>query len=116
MLAVKWKDRREVVVLTSMHEDKMVTLDKVHFQTKQPIQKPAAVVDYNKNMGAIDRSDMMLSSKECARKTVKWYKKLFFHMVDLALLNAHALYSTQNTELKPLGDFQLEVIRKLFQR
>lgn len=99
-----------------MHEDKMVTLDKVHFQTKQPIQKPAAVVDYNKNMGAIDRSDMMLSSKECARKTVKWYKKLFFHMVDLALLNAHALYSTQNTELKPLGDFQLEVIRKLFQR
>lgn len=116
LLAVKWKDRRDVVMLTNMHEDHMVTLDKVDFKSKEPIKKPAPVVDYNANMGAIDRSDMMLSSTECARKTIKWYKKLFFHMVDLALLNAHALYLTQNTEKEALADFQLKVIRQIFEK
>lgn len=31
--------------------------------------KPSCVIDYNKNMGAIERSDMLLSSIESVRKT-----------------------------------------------
>lgn len=116
LLCVKWKDRRDVMMLSTFHEDRIVTLDKVDFKTKEPIQKPAVVVDYNENMGAIDRSDMMLSSTECVRKTTKWYKKLFFHMVDLSLLNAHALYLTQSSERLPLADYQLTIIGALFDR
>ncbi|KAJ8976674.1 hypothetical protein NQ317_004757 [Molorchus minor] len=79
LLALKWRDRREVhIMLTNKHEDKIIALDKKDFRTKEPIKKPACIVDYNANMGAVDRSDMMLSSTECVRKTVKWYKKLFF--------------------------------------
>lgn len=102
-------------MLTTMHEDKMVTLDKVDFKTKEPIKKPACVVDYNANMGAIDRADMMLSSTEY-KNSIKWYKKLFFHMVDLAMLNTQALYLTQSTDRVPLADFQLILIRKLFEK
>ena len=64
-------------------------------------------------MGAIDRSDMMLSNVECMRKSIKWYRKLFFHTVDLCLLNAHALYLTTTGNRVPLSKFQLEVIRQL---
>ncbi|KAJ8949454.1 hypothetical protein NQ318_007555 [Aromia moschata] len=116
LLALKWRDRREVHMLTNKHEDKIIALDKKDFRTKEQIKKPACIVDYNANMGAVDRSDMMLSSTECVRKTVKWYKKLFFHMVDLAILNAHALYQTQNPEKVPLADFQLKIIRQLIER
>ncbi|KAJ8945533.1 hypothetical protein NQ318_020378 [Aromia moschata] len=66
--------------------------------------------------GAVDRTDMMLSSTECVRKTVKWYKKLFFHIVDLCLLNSHALYLTQNQEKVPLATFQLNLIRQLLEK
>lgn len=62
-------------------------------------------------MGAIDRSDMMLSSTERARKTIKWYKNLFFHMVDFSLFNTQALYLTQTVETEPLADFQLNALR-----
>nr|XP_023024355.1 piggyBac transposable element-derived protein 4-like [Leptinotarsa decemlineata] len=102
------------MMLTTFHEDRIVALDKVDFKTKEPIQKPAVVVDYNENMGAIDRSDMMLSSTECVRKFTKWYKKLFFHIVDLSLLKAHALYLTQSSARLPLADYQLTIIGALF--
>ena len=32
------------------------------------------------------------------RKSVKWWKKLFFHFFDLALVNAHILHKKQATE------------------
>ena len=35
---------------------------------------------------------MILNSINTIRKTLKWYKKLFFHMVDLSLYNTFILY------------------------
>ena len=32
---------------------------------------------------------MMVSFVDCARKTVRWHHKLFFHLVDITLLNAY---------------------------
>lgn len=116
LLAVKWCDRREVTMLTTMHRDEIVQLNKKDLKTNEFKKKPECVVDYNNNMGAVDRSDMMLSSTECVRKTLKWYKKLFFHIVDLCILNSHALFLTQNPEKQPLATFQLDLIRQLLER
>jgi hypothetical protein len=80
------------------------------------VRKPQCVTDYNEKMGDVDRSDMMLSSVECVRKTIKWYKKLFFHTVDLCVLNAHALYLTKTGNRVPLAKFQLEIICQLLER
>lgn len=36
-------------------------------------------------MGAVDKTDMLLSVAESVRKTIKWYKKVFFfHLLDLS--------------------------------
>lgn len=40
--------------------------------------KPQSVVDYNKNMGLVDKADMQMSFNDSARKSTTWYKKLFF--------------------------------------
>ena len=45
---------------------------------KNQIYEPLSVLKYNENMSAIDITDMLLSSIEYVRKTIKWYKKLFF--------------------------------------
>ncbi|KAJ8967662.1 hypothetical protein NQ314_002697 [Rhamnusium bicolor] len=47
--------------------------------------KPACVDDYNKNMSGIDRSDQMLNINSTPRKTVHWYRKIFFHLIDLCI-------------------------------
>ena len=55
-------------------------------------QKPECINEYNCNMGAVDRQDQLLEVYSAARKSMKWYKKLSFHLLQLAMLNAHILY------------------------
>lgn len=64
-------------------------------------------------MGGIDNIYRQLSLTETIRKSMKWYRKFFFHLVDLSLTNAHVLYN-QNTKRKlSFPDFRLAVVRKL---
>lgn len=116
ILALKWKDRRDVTMLTTFHENKLITLPKIDRVTKKNKKKPLCVLSYNERMGAIDRSDMMISSVDCTRKTIKWYKKLFFHTLDICMLNAQALYKTQNSSNVLFPKFHMEVVRQLLQR
>ncbi|KAJ8953416.1 hypothetical protein NQ318_023533 [Aromia moschata] len=94
----------------------MITLPTIDKVTKENKVKPLCVLSYNEEMGAIDRSDMMISTVDCTRKTIKWYKKLVFHTLGMCMLNAHALYMTQNTKTVSFPAFHLEVIRQLLQR
>lgn len=110
MLTLKWKDKREVFMLTTFH-----SADVVAFQNKRGVEvkKPACILEYNKNMGAVDRCDMLYSSTETVRKSIKCYKKIFFHLMDMSVLNAHALYQLKTGKKLPLIDFQLQLVKQL---
>ena len=51
--------------------------------------KPSAVLDYNKHKIDVDRLDQMLSYYSFKRKAIKWWKKLFFSLFDLVVVNSH---------------------------
>lgn len=115
-LVIKWRDRRDVTMITTMHENKMITLDRIDRATNENVNKPMCVVDYNDKKGAVDRSDMMISSIDSLRKTIKWYKKLFVHTLDICVLNSHSVFSTKHPFKYPLAKFQLNLIRQLLER
>jgi hypothetical protein len=48
--------------------------------------------------------------------SLKWYKKLALHILNIALLSAHARYLMQNEKGMSLPDFQMSVIRGLFEK
>ncbi|KAK9680736.1 Transposase IS4 [Popillia japonica] len=79
----------------------------------EEIQKPDAVCDCNIYMGGVDKTDMLLSSTESVRKTVKWYKKVFFHIVDLCVLNSYAVYKMKNSQPMALLDYQKDLVKSL---
>jgi len=54
--------------------------------------KPAIVADYNCHMGHVDNLDRLANSYTASRRTWKWTKKLFFHLLDLAIVNSYILY------------------------
>lgn len=91
LLALKWCDKREVFMLTTYAANMGLT-GRTERETGRQKMKPTCIIDYNRCMGGVDKTDMLLSSVECIRKTTKWYKKVFFHFVDMALLNSCALY------------------------
>ncbi|CAF4493863.1 unnamed protein product, partial [Didymodactylos carnosus] len=115
MLALKWFDKREGIMLSTIHEPRIQFTGKNDPKTKRPIQKPVSVIDYNSNRGAIDKVDMQTSFVEYVRKSVKWYKKLFFHMLDLIVLNSYLLYKMETGKRPQLVDFRLQLIREILQ-
>lgn len=116
MLAIKWHDKRDVRMLNTMHSNEMVTTDKIDRKSGETIVKPQCVVEYNKNMGAVDKTDLLLSSIETVRKTVKWYKKVFFHLVDLTVLNACVLHKVLTGKNTTVAEYQLNLVKQLLNK
>lgn len=112
-LFVRWTDKREVRMLTTVHRGNMEDSGKVDYKTNEPVMKPDCVIDYTKNMRLVDKSDAQIGTVECVRRTVKWYKKLFFHFVDVSMLNAFNIYRLVTRKKISLRLFSLEVVRQL---
>ena len=74
--------------------------------------KPKGIHQYNKYMGGVDRNDMLLGFYSSCRKSLKWYKKIAIHCMELALLNAYALMKHHNPKYRLLC-FHLDVIHSL---
>ncbi|XP_049958151.1 piggyBac transposable element-derived protein 4-like [Schistocerca serialis cubense] len=96
-LCLKWKDTRDVLFLSTVHE---ITISDTSVHTKEGIKvksNPDAILDYNIYKTGVDRSDQMISYYAFRRKQMKWWKKLFFHMLITAATNAFVLYRETRT-------------------
>lgn len=68
----KWKDKREVIYISSEFENDMVPTTN---RKGREIIKPLPIKNYNKYMSGIDRQDQMMSYYPITRKSIRWYKK-----------------------------------------
>ena len=89
LLAVKWRDKRDVYMLSSIHADTTIQIERA----TRVIEKPLCVHDYNALMGGVDFNDQMLSPYLVSRRTRRWYKKVSVYLIQLALYNSFVLYS-----------------------
>jgi len=63
-------------------------------------------------MGHVDNSDRMANSYSMIRRTFKWTTKLFFHLLDLTVLNCWILLSSCGAK-HTHRDFRLLLVRNL---
>ena len=89
--AIRWKDRRDVYILTNMHAP---PVEGNFTQESGQAIRPRVVEDYSAYMGFVDKSDRMVTSYGIARRTWKWTKKLFFHLTDMTILNAFLIHKS----------------------
>ena len=59
---------------------------------RKNIPCPQVVQQYNKSMGGVDLVDMLLLLYKIPIKTKRWYQKIFWHLIDVAKINAWILY------------------------
>ena len=59
---------------------------------------PAAIANYNKYMGEVDKSDQFLSYNRLLRKTVQYWKTMFYHLLEIVTTNSSILHNWQRME------------------
>ena len=64
-------------------------------------------------MGYVDKGDRMANSYSTSRRTFKWTKKLFFHLLDLTILNSYILHSSCGGKKISHRDFRFTLVRNM---
>lgn len=86
------------------------------------IPRPKAVEIYNQYMG-VDLLDAMLGFYRITIRSKKWYHRLFFHMLDMTIVNSYLLWRRRNKQIAekkqeepiymPLLDFKIYIAEVL---
>ncbi|GFT37273.1 piggyBac transposable element-derived protein 4 [Nephila pilipes] len=113
---IAFKDRRELLIISTMHDSNKCDTGKKERLTGNPIMKPKCVVDYNKNMRGVDLSNAVITHYPSFMKTVKWYKKLFFNIMDMAIFNANILFNKKHQSNLPLLNYRLNLVNQIISR
>jgi len=115
LLYEKWIDRRQVNMLTSFVPHDMEYVPSLNPNNNR--EKPASVVLYNKTMGGVDYIDQVLSPYKAERKTIRWYKKFFFHLIDLSVYNSFVVYKNLNpTKRVVYLDFLQDLVAEILDK
>ena len=129
---LQWVDNKLVSFASTMHTDlprKSSTQCKRRTKVNGIfrhiiVRQPQLVHDYNCNMGGVDKSDQLIGKYKTLRPTVKYWKTLFYHFLDIARVNSYIMmqdWRAKNPdipELQRLGrynqlQFTIELIRQL---
>ena len=99
MLAIKWMNKRPVIMLTTIHSDDVISTERSKRAEggREEVEKPVVVDKYNKFMGGVDRADQFLSYYGFSHRTVRWWRRAFFFLLDMAVVNSYIIYTQKYT-------------------
>ena len=107
-MAIEWRaiKKNSLVMLSTQCSAGMTSVRAQRNQ--EEVQKPIVVNEYNYSMNGVDRADQNSVYYPFIRKTRKWWRKLFFWVIEVALVNSFILYQIHCTQLniRPLTHLQ----------
>ena len=102
----KWMDSKAVHIISNYHDVSNSTVQRRDKRgVKVTVTCPSVVGDYNEHMGGVDKHDMMRQLYGIDRKSYKWWHRLFFGLLDMAIINAHIVYNENCEERDKLAAF-----------
>lgn len=118
MTVVRWMDTKEVHMLSSYAgaepEDEAKRWDRKKKEIIGVSRPFAVTIYYNKYMGGVDLIDRMIAHYPHGFKNKKWYLRLFFHFVNMSLVNSWLCYREKVGNM-PLLTFKAAVATTLIQ-
>ncbi|KAJ8927369.1 hypothetical protein NQ314_020144 [Rhamnusium bicolor] len=114
--SVVWKDNKIITLISSFTGE--IPLSHVKcFDKKEnksiDIPCPKLVKEYNRHMGGVDLIDGLIGRYKIRMRTKKWYLRLFYHLVDVTIINCWLLYRKIRKDRKetylPLAQFRAEL-------
>ena len=109
-LCVAWQaatKKKPVFMLSTNSHHQMVTVRSRH--TTQ--LKPVVVDRYNHSMNGVDRADQFTVYYSFIRRSLKWWKKVFFWSMEVAAVNSYLLYKSHTINPCSHREFRLFIVR-----
>ena len=54
---------------------------------------PMMLAEYNRSMEGVDKSNQYISYHKVLRSTVKYWKTMFYHVLDINIVNSHVIFN-----------------------
>ena len=82
--------------------------------TRIPVPCPDSIIMYNKHMGGVDRGDQKRGYYQCRTKSHKFYKYIFYFLLDVSITNTFILMR-ESTEcnFSNIKEFRMELAKML---
>lgn len=112
MLCIKWMDKRALYLLFTLHKYEMVETEREN-RNGEKVVKPKANIDYNESKKRADVGDQLASSYPAVR-SLKWYKKVFMYLFDMAMINSFLISKPVSGNIGQQLILRQEVVRGLF--
>ncbi|XP_068081918.1 piggyBac transposable element-derived protein 4-like [Anabrus simplex] len=112
----KKSQKNTVILLSSQVIGHEQEIPATHLRHDFSNSKPAIIASYNKFMGGIDTSDMMLYSYLDERRTVRYWKKVAFNIIARMVLNSYIIYKENNKgpgKIKSRLNYTVSIIESL---
>jgi len=93
LLVVGWRaaKKKKPVIMVST-ECSAASIDVQSRATKKLSSKPLVVHEYNFSMNGVDKADQYTVYYSFIRRSKKWWRKLFFWLLEVAVVNSYILY------------------------
>lgn len=113
--AIKWMDNRPVTALTTAFSPKETSVVKRKNKDGSVtyLYSPIAIAEYNKIMCGVDRFDQLLERYAIGLRSVKWWHRIFYYLLDLAIVNSYISKTHDKPRKEDQLTFRLNLARQL---
>jgi hypothetical protein len=106
LYAFCWMDSREVLMVSSVGSPE-----------KDRNGKPSVIRAYNSGMPGVDLADQKRHGRLTGRKRLKrWYKRVFFHLIDISLVNACIVGNCIPGIVIEQREFRLDLVKQIIRK
>ena len=110
-MTLAWQDKRLILMLSTWHNADTTIRKRWINGEEIEVIKPTVVCDYTSKMGGVDRADHYCASYSFTRKTLKWWRKMFYWLLEVCVVNSFILF--KELHHLPTAERQLKYRNKL---
>ena len=115
--ATAWLDWKVATIMSTncQPDDSGSILHRMQDGSRIPVPCPQSIILYNTYMGGVDKGDQLWGYNHCRTKSKKFYKHIFYFLLDVAITNAFILmkHHTAKGSKMTIKDFRLELASQL---
>lgn len=108
---VNFKDKKSISCLSTRFDSTSIEISKESETEKK--EMPNALFQYKNFSHGVDKMNQMSSYYSISKRSVKWWKRIFYFLVDVTIYNAYVLWDKVSAAEKNFMDFRIMLMYQL---